>query len=190
MIVTCRSMEPLPSTSYMRNAHWSFSFGVPAEVTSIAQRNSCPITQMSPCARLSPLLLFNFQLFSWADWRRSISRPAEAPPSRQRKRKRRSFSGTAQSIDHHRLVCGREARKQTRPGPSDAERTQYRGVRHSRNTYFKVNKSVLVSIERAEDVIAELFGVPVRKEHFVHVDEFGRRESPARTVLLQNAFIQ
>lgn len=41
MIVTCKSMEPLPSTSYMRNAHWSFSLGVPADVTSIAHKNSC-----------------------------------------------------------------------------------------------------------------------------------------------------
>ena len=41
MFVTCKSMEPLPSTSYMRNAHWSFSLGVPADVTSIAHKNSC-----------------------------------------------------------------------------------------------------------------------------------------------------
>ncbi len=34
-------MTPLPSTSYIRNAHCSFSSGVPAEVTSIANRNSC-----------------------------------------------------------------------------------------------------------------------------------------------------
>lgn len=39
-LLTCKSIEPLPSTSYMRNAHWSFSLGVPADVTSIAQRNS------------------------------------------------------------------------------------------------------------------------------------------------------
>lgn len=35
------SMTPLPSTSYMRKAHFSFSSGVPLDVTSIASRNSC-----------------------------------------------------------------------------------------------------------------------------------------------------
>ena len=40
MFDTCKSIEPLPSTSYIRNAHWSFSFGVPADVTSIAHKNS------------------------------------------------------------------------------------------------------------------------------------------------------
>ena len=38
--VTCKSMTPLPSTSYIRNAHWSFSSGVPADVTSMASKNS------------------------------------------------------------------------------------------------------------------------------------------------------
>ena len=45
MFDTCKSIEPLPSTSYIRNAHWSFSFGVPADVTSIAHRNSYHLSQ-------------------------------------------------------------------------------------------------------------------------------------------------
>lgn len=35
------SITPLPSTSYIRKAHLSFSSGVPLDVTSIASKNSC-----------------------------------------------------------------------------------------------------------------------------------------------------
>lgn len=34
-------MTPFPSTSYILKAHFSFSSGVPLEVTSIASKNSC-----------------------------------------------------------------------------------------------------------------------------------------------------
>jgi len=40
-VISCISITPLPSTSYIRNAHFSFSSGVPLDVTSIASRNSC-----------------------------------------------------------------------------------------------------------------------------------------------------
>jgi len=40
-VISCISITPLPSTSYIRNAHFSFSSGVPLDVTSIAKRNSC-----------------------------------------------------------------------------------------------------------------------------------------------------
>lgn len=40
-VISCISITPLPSTSYIRNAHFSFSSGVPLDVTSIANRNSC-----------------------------------------------------------------------------------------------------------------------------------------------------
>lgn len=35
------SITPFPSTSYIRNAHFNFSSGVPLDVTSMASRNSC-----------------------------------------------------------------------------------------------------------------------------------------------------
>jgi hypothetical protein len=41
-------------------------------------------------------------------------------------------------------------------------------------THFKINESVLVSIERSEDVVAEFLGIAIGEKHFVHVDEFRR----------------
>ena len=54
-----------------------------------------------------------------------------------------------------------------------------------RDTYFEIDESVLVSIERTEDVVAKLFGVAVGEKHFVHVDELGWRQAAARAILLQ-----
>lgn len=39
-VISWMSITPLPSTSYIRNAHLSFSSGVPLDVTSIASKNS------------------------------------------------------------------------------------------------------------------------------------------------------
>jgi len=47
-VISCISITPLPSTSYMRNAHFSFSSGVPLDVTSIANRNSCNKSRWYP----------------------------------------------------------------------------------------------------------------------------------------------
>lgn len=39
-VISWISITPLPSTSYIRKAHLSFSSGVPLDVTSMANRNS------------------------------------------------------------------------------------------------------------------------------------------------------
>ena len=41
LVISWMSMTPFPSTSYIRKAHFSFSSGVPLDVTSIANKNSC-----------------------------------------------------------------------------------------------------------------------------------------------------
>jgi len=41
LVISWMSITPLPSTSYIRNAHFNFSSGVPEDVTSMANRNSC-----------------------------------------------------------------------------------------------------------------------------------------------------
>jgi len=43
LVISWMSITPLPSTSYIRNAHFNFSSGVPEDVTSMANRNSCKI---------------------------------------------------------------------------------------------------------------------------------------------------
>jgi hypothetical protein len=52
-------------------------------------------------------------------------------------------------------------------------------------TYLKINESIFVHVERAENVVAELFSVAAGEEHLVHVHELGRRQLSVRTVLLQ-----
>jgi len=42
-------------------------------------------------------------------------------------------------------------------------------------THFEVYVTVFVHVECPKHVVAEFFGVAARKEHFVHVHEFGRR---------------
>lgn len=39
-VISCISMTPFPSTSYILKAHFNFSSGVPLDVTSIANKNS------------------------------------------------------------------------------------------------------------------------------------------------------
>ena len=53
-------------------------------------------------------------------------------------------------------------------------------------SYLEVDIAVLIHVECAEHVVAELLGVPRREEHFVHVDELGRRQPAVWTVLLQH----
>jgi len=43
LVISWMSITPLPSTSYIRNAHFNFSSGVPEDVTSMANRNSWKI---------------------------------------------------------------------------------------------------------------------------------------------------
>jgi len=43
LVISWMSITPFPSTSYIRNAHFNFSSGVPEDVTSMANRNSCKI---------------------------------------------------------------------------------------------------------------------------------------------------
>jgi hypothetical protein len=52
-------------------------------------------------------------------------------------------------------------------------------------SYLKINESIFVHVERAENVVAELFSVAAGEEHLVHVHELGRRQLSIRTVLLQ-----
>jgi len=56
--------------------------------------------------------------------------------------------------------------------------------------YLKVNITIFVHVERAEDVIAKLFGVTAREKHLVHVHKFGGRQLPIGTVLLQQTHTQ
>ena len=107
-------MTPFPSTSYIRKAHFSFSLGDPADVTSIANRNSC-IPQVHAC--------------------------------------------TSHSDDAARSDGGR-------------------------SPYLEVDVTIFVRVECPEHVIAELFGISTREEHFVHVDELGRRQLPIWAILL------
>lgn len=53
-------------------------------------------------------------------------------------------------------------------------------------THFEIDESVLVTIERSEDVVAKLFSIAVREKHFIHVDKFSRCQSAAGTILLSN----
>lgn len=55
-VISCISITPLPSTSYIRNAHFSFSSGVPLDVTSIASRNSCNKSRWYPASVTSSQL--------------------------------------------------------------------------------------------------------------------------------------
>jgi len=57
--------------------------------------------------------------------------------------------------------------------------------RRNKKSYLKIDESVFVHVERAENVVAEFFGVAAGEEHLVHVDELGRRQLSVRTVLLQ-----
>lgn len=43
-VISWMSITPFPSTSYILNAHFNFSSGVPLDVTSMANRNSCKET--------------------------------------------------------------------------------------------------------------------------------------------------
>lgn len=52
--------------------------------------------------------------------------------------------------------------------------------------YLKIYVAVLIHVECAEHVVAELHCVPGGEEHLVHVHELGGRQSPVRTVLLQH----
>lgn len=54
-----------------------------------------------------------------------------------------------------------------------------------KETHLKIYVSVLVHVERSEDVVTKLLGVPAGEEHFVHVHELGRRQLPVGAVLLQ-----
>lgn len=56
-------------------------------------------------------------------------------------------------------------------------------------THFEIDESVLVTIERSEDVVAKLLSIAIREKHFIHVDKFGRCQPAARTILLLD-FIQ
>lgn len=51
-------------------------------------------------------------------------------------------------------------------------------------TYLEVDEAVLVHVEGAEDVVAELLCVAAREEHLVHVDELGGRQLTVGAVLL------
>ncbi len=50
---------------------------------------------------------------------------------------------------------------------------------------LEVDVSVLVGVEGAEDVVAELLSVARREKHLVHVDKLDRRQSAVRAVLLE-----
>lgn len=52
------------------------------------------------------------------------------------------------------------------------------------NTHLKIDVTIFVHVKRTENVIAKLFGVARREEHFVHVDEFGWRKTAIGTILL------
>lgn len=51
-------------------------------------------------------------------------------------------------------------------------------------THLEIDVAIFVHVERAEHVVAELFGVARRKEHFVHVDELGGRQAAIGAILL------
>lgn len=55
-------------------------------------------------------------------------------------------------------------------------------------THLKIDVAVFVHVERAENMVAELFGIARREEHFVHVDEFSWRQTAIGTILLWRGY--
>lgn len=52
-------------------------------------------------------------------------------------------------------------------------------------THLEIDESILVSVKRSEDVVAEFLGIAIGEKHFVHVNEFGRCQASTGAVLLQ-----
>lgn len=50
--------------------------------------------------------------------------------------------------------------------------------------YLEIDVAVLVHVERPEHMVTKLLGIARRKEHLVHVDEFGRCQTTIWTILL------
>lgn len=107
-VISCISITPLPSTSYILNAHFSFSSGVPLEVTSIASKNSWKYKKSTQISwkiynhsmvelRLLSIISFRFSLVWIFKYRFGLQ--ADAPLERICSKNRNYKKHKSQSIE-------------------------------------------------------------------------------------------
>lgn len=193
-VISWMSMTPLPSTSYMRNAHFSFSSGVPLEVTWMACRNSYNKVVLGTPREsglkqelvVSCSMNFKYCLLLTV---RNCELRAQA--------KERKFINNSQQVQNMALVIRIAALQQMttcnlnktmmvmRWALSEMVIDNRIAVTTIPICYLEIDVSVLVHVECAEHMVAELDGIAGWEEHLVHIHELGGSQSAVGAILLQ-----